>query len=131
MLIDCDRCRMRDIACDECVVSALITERGAPSADHGAPQGAPSAGRGALPARGAASAGGDPPGTGPSGERPGAGRDHQPGAPGPEISEPERRALRTLAAAGLIPPLQLVLPEPEQPATRSEPAGEFPEAEAS
>jgi hypothetical protein len=25
MLIDCDRCQMRDIGCGECVVSALLT----------------------------------------------------------------------------------------------------------
>jgi hypothetical protein len=24
MLIDCDRCEMRDIACDDCVVNALL-----------------------------------------------------------------------------------------------------------
>jgi hypothetical protein len=24
MLIDCDRCTMRDIACDDCVVTALL-----------------------------------------------------------------------------------------------------------
>ena len=24
MLIDCDRCEMRDIACDDCVVTALL-----------------------------------------------------------------------------------------------------------
>jgi len=28
MLIDCDRCEMRDIACDDCVITALL---GAPS----------------------------------------------------------------------------------------------------
>jgi len=25
MLIDCDRCEMRDVACDDCVVAALLT----------------------------------------------------------------------------------------------------------
>lgn len=24
MLIDCDRCRVRDLACDDCVVTALL-----------------------------------------------------------------------------------------------------------
>ena len=28
MLIDCDRCEMRDVACDDCVVTALL---GAPA----------------------------------------------------------------------------------------------------
>jgi hypothetical protein len=34
MLIDCDRCEMRDIACDDCVVTALLgieTEAGSES----------------------------------------------------------------------------------------------------
>ncbi len=56
MLIDCDRCEMRDIACGDCVVGAMLD--------------------GAL-----------------------------------EIEEPERDALRTLADAGMVPPLRLVLPE--------------------
>jgi hypothetical protein len=56
MLIDCDRCEMRDIACGDCVVGALLgTEV--------------------------------------------------------DIGEPERRALRTLADAGVVPPLRLALPE--------------------
>jgi len=25
MIIDCDRCEMRDIACDDCVVNALLS----------------------------------------------------------------------------------------------------------
>jgi len=55
MLIECDRCVMRDIACDDCVVTALLT------------------------------------------------------APGPdgELSAAERRALRVLADARLVPPLRL------------------------
>ena len=55
MLIDCDRCEMRDIACADCVVTALL----------------------ATPAR-------------PAG-----------------IGEAERRALRVLADAKLVPPLRL------------------------
>ena len=56
MLIDCDRCEMRDIACGDCVVRTLLgTEV--------------------------------------------------------ELGEPERRALRTLADAGMVPPLRLALPE--------------------
>jgi hypothetical protein len=30
MIIDCDRCEMRDIACDDCVVTALL---GAPAGE--------------------------------------------------------------------------------------------------
>jgi hypothetical protein len=33
MIIDCDRCEMRDIACDDCVVSVLLAAPRA--ADHG------------------------------------------------------------------------------------------------
>jgi hypothetical protein len=31
MLIDCDRCAMRDVACDDCVVSVLL---GSPDSGH-------------------------------------------------------------------------------------------------
>lgn len=27
MIIDCDRCEMRDVACDDCVVTALLGAR--------------------------------------------------------------------------------------------------------
>ena len=56
MLIDCDRCEMRDIACGDCVVGVLLGAE-------------------------------------------------------VEIGEPERRALRTLADAGVVPPLRLALPK--------------------
>ncbi|HUK68986.1 MAG TPA: hypothetical protein VLW50_09605 [Streptosporangiaceae bacterium] len=56
MLIDCDRCEMRDIACEDCVVGTLLSVE-------------------------------------------------------VEIDEPERRALRTLADAGMVPPLRLALPD--------------------
>ena len=62
MLIDCDRCEMRDVACTDCVVGALL------NIDDAAGEEA-------------------------------------------TIGEPERRALRTLADAGMVPPLRLVLPE--------------------
>ncbi len=58
MLIDCDRCEVRDIACPDCVVTALL----------------------GMPAR----------------RR--------------EIDEDERRALRVLADARLVPPLRLRAP---------------------
>jgi hypothetical protein len=55
MLIECDRCVMRDIACSDCVVTVLLS----------APD------------------------------------------PGEELGEAERRALRVLADARMIPPLRL------------------------
>ena len=55
MLIECDRCVMRDIACSDCVVTVLLS----------APD------------------------------------------PGQELGEAERRALRVLADARMIPPLRL------------------------
>jgi hypothetical protein len=55
MLIECDRCVMRDIACSDCVVTVLLS----------APD------------------------------------------PGEELAEAERRALRVLADARMIPPLRL------------------------
>ena len=55
MLIECDRCVMRDIACSDCVVTVLLS----------APD------------------------------------------PGEELDEAERRALRVLADARMIPPLRL------------------------
>ena len=133
MLIDCDRCEMRDIACADCVVGVLITAADAQSAERGMPPGAPSA-RPAAPAtgrarqaRGADLAGPARPGAAAPAEAAATGAAHQPGAPGAEIGEPERQALHTLAAAGLVPPLRLVLPGPD----RGAPAGEFPDAEAS
>lgn len=36
MLIDCDRCEMRDLACDDCVVTTLLgAEPGGVSIDEG------------------------------------------------------------------------------------------------
>ena len=156
MLIDCDRCEMRDIACTDCVVGVLITAGDLQSADRRMPPGTPSARPGASGAdrvgpaagRGARATGRGPgitdrggpsrnrradaadksqPGAAPSGEAAAAAAAEPPGAPGPEIGEPERRALHTLAAAGLVPPLRLVLPDPD----RDAPTREFPDAEAS
>ena len=38
MLIDCDRCAVRDIACSDCVVTALLRMPG-PSRERGAAEG--------------------------------------------------------------------------------------------
>jgi hypothetical protein len=84
VLIDCDRCEMRDIACDDCVVGALITQQDLPGPREPRAADQPAEAQGT-------------------------------GRPGPEIGEPERRALRTLASAGLVPPLRLVLPDPAPP----------------
>ena len=125
MLIDCDRCEMRDIACGDCVVTALIADRNA--AEIGRPaQDVHAAAYGRNAAR---SPGGEQPD---QADQPGQAHEADgAGALGPDIGEPERRALRTLAAAGLIPPLRLVLPESERGATGRDVADEFRDAEAS
>jgi hypothetical protein len=101
VLIDCDKCVMRDIACADCVVGALMAGQGRPE-------------------------------TGSPGERAGSDTVHGHGTPGTEIGEPERQALGTLADAGLVPPLRLVLPAagPDEPAGEF-PGSRFPDAEAS
>lgn len=96
MLIDCDKCQMREIACADCVVGALI--RGGLS---------PGESRPSSP-RGVASADRERPGACPDGHDGESTASHHQ-APGAEIGEPERRALRALADAGLVPPLRLVL----------------------
>jgi len=35
MLIDCDRCEMRDIACDDCVINVLLGAPAPEEAGHG------------------------------------------------------------------------------------------------
>jgi hypothetical protein len=120
---------MRDIACGDCVVAALITERSTPFTDRGAPstdREAPFTDRGA-----------------PSTDREAPSTEREALAPrpdgSPEIGEPERRALRTLADAGLVPPLRLVLPGTARATPSDEvqgdagaaPADEVPDAAAS
>ncbi|BBG03128.1 MULTISPECIES: hypothetical protein [Pseudonocardia] len=83
MIVDCDRCQVRDTACGDCVIGVLMD---VPEIDRPIPY---------LPV--------DLPGTLPRLEQPG------PPASAPlEFSEPERRALQVLAEQGLIPHLRLV-----------------------
>ena len=91
MLIDCDTCAVRDVACHDCVVGVLLGAPAVPSRSVGA---------------GAAEAPPD---------------EAQPGGPLPlEFGPVERRALEVLADHGLIPRLRLVPPsrppEAERPA---------------
>lgn len=81
MIVDCDRCQVRDTACGDCVIGVLMD---VPEIDRPIPY---------LPV--------ELPGTLPLTEHPA----------GPlEFSEPERRALQVLADQGLIPHLRLVEP---------------------
>jgi hypothetical protein len=115
VLIDCDSCEMRDIACDDCVVGALINQQDVPG------PGEPGTGRDAT-GTGQDVTGGDRDRPREAGELRTAGDAAEAdgtGRPGPEIGEPERRALRTLASAGLVPPLRLVLPDPVPPQGRA------------
>lgn len=68
MLIDCDACEVRGLACDDCVVTALLDTR---------------------------------PGT----------ADDTRDSERVDIDAGERRALRTLAGMGVVPPLRLTLPD--------------------
>ena len=82
MVIDCERCEVRGLACGDCVVGVLL---GMPGVAPGAPDG---------PADGARTDGG-------SGRRPS-------GASAVHLDAPEQRALAVLADQGLVPRLRLV-----------------------
>ena len=79
MVIDCERCEVRGLACGDCVVGVLL---GMPGVVPGALDG---------PADGA-----DEPGRRPS------------GASAVHLDAPEQRALAVLADQGLVPRLRLV-----------------------
>jgi hypothetical protein len=79
MLIDCDTCVARDIACDECVVAVLLRSPAQPRT-------APTGGR-ARPTRPGAPV---PPGE------------------SVELDPDEQAALGSLAYVGLVPPLRLI-----------------------
>jgi hypothetical protein len=86
MVIDCDRCAVRGLACGDCVVGVLLGMPGVP--------------RRSAPGDGAADA---PP------RRPS-------GASALQLDAPERRALDVLAEQGLVPRLRLVAgPPPGMP----------------
>ncbi|GAA1382386.1 hypothetical protein GCM10009613_10130 [Pseudonocardia kongjuensis] len=87
MIVDCDRCQVRDTACGDCVIGVLMD---VPEIDRPIPY---------LPV----DVPGELPGTPVRAEHAGG------PASGPlEFSEPERRALQVLAEQGLIPHLRLV-----------------------
>ena len=79
MVIDCDRCEVRGLACGDCVIGVLLGVPGVPpratSTDHG----------GAEPVDGRPS-----------------------GASAVQLDAPEQRALAVLADQGLVPRLRLV-----------------------
>ena len=79
MVIDCDRCEVRGLACGDCVIGVLLGVPGVPSAG---PTAAPD---GAEPAEGRPS-----------------------GAAAVQLDAPEQRALAVLADQGLVPRLRLV-----------------------
>ena len=79
MVIDCDRCEVRGLACGDCVIGVLL---GVPG----------------VPATGSSAA--------PDGSEPAAGR--PPGASAVQLDAPEQRALAVLADQGLVPRLRLV-----------------------
>lgn len=87
MVIDCGTCVMRDIACGDCMVSVLLGPPGLSVAGPVAPL--------ALVATGAHPPVADPAAFGPA-------------AVAVELHDSEWHALRTLADAGLVPPLRLV-----------------------
>jgi hypothetical protein len=130
---------MRDIACADCVVGALITERDEPAADTAAAPDEQHGDRMLTVGRRGERPDGHPGWH--DGSRRGHGSgvpvDHpgEPapatGAPRPEIGEQERRALRTLASAGLVPPLRLAIPDPDVTATDGDHSDGFPDAAAS
>ncbi len=79
MVIDCDRCEVRGLACGDCVIGVLL---GVPG----------------VPAKGSAEAS--------DGAEPAAGRPS--GASAVQLDAPEQRALAVLADQGLVPRLRLV-----------------------
>ena len=79
MVIDCERCEVRGLACGDCVVGVLL---GMPGVAPGAPDGTAD-------------------GTDESGRRPS-------GASAVHLDAPEQRALAVLADQGLVPRLRLV-----------------------
>ena len=79
MVIDCDRCEVRGLACGDCVIGVLL---GVPG----------------VPPRATST---DPEGLEPADGRPS-------GASAVQLDAPERRALAVLAEQGLVPRLRLV-----------------------
>ena len=87
MVIDCERCEVRGLACGDCVVGVLL--------------GMPGVAPGALDGSADGIADGIADGTEESGRRPS-------GASAVHLDAPEQRALAVLADQGLVPRLRLV-----------------------
>ncbi len=96
MIIDCDECAVRGLACGDCVVTVLLG--GPPEDVAGDPAGTMDIGRSAAGDR-----------SGPYADKPGL----------LELDDTERWAVHNLAAAGLVPPLRMV-PLRAEPLTQSE-----------
>ena len=93
MIIDCDTCKVRGIACGDCVIGVLL---GPPAGSAGGDNGV---------SRGASSQPGMPS-----------------GASTVQFDAAERRAIDLLAAQGLIPRLRLVADMPRRTTDRADPA---------
>lgn len=99
MVIDCERCVVRGLACGECVVSVLL---GGPPEDVAVDNDFAGYDPGGRDPAGCDSAGDDFAGYDPAG----------PGRADPlHVDAVEVAALGALAAGGLVPPLRLVLPD--------------------
>jgi hypothetical protein len=96
VLIDCDTCEVRDIACDDCVVSVLLGTPRVPAAGQPYAQVLRAGEPGAADQDDVGDAGG-----------------------GVELDDEESRALRVLAECGLVPPLRLAPPGSDSGPRRS------------
>jgi hypothetical protein len=97
MIIDCESCTVRGVACADCVVTFLPIPVRA-GADGASPVPRP----GGHPSyAGSVSEGRT--GSGAASGQLAAGRDYP-----PDLDEAERRAIEVLARSGLVPPLRLV-----------------------
>jgi hypothetical protein len=94
MIIECERCEVRGLACGNCAAAAIVSTAiaGAGVITTAIVSQVPGPGHPGRPgtARGAA----------------GPDEAAQPGAPPPDLGPAELRALRALASAGLIAPLR-------------------------
>jgi len=92
MIIDCERCEVRGLACGNCAAAAIVSTASDSAITTAIVSQVPGPGHPRRPstARGAA----------------GPGEAAQPGGQAPDLGPAELRALRALANAGLIAPLR-------------------------
>ncbi|MGI8870830.1 MAG: hypothetical protein ACR2F6_18810 [Mycobacteriales bacterium] len=90
MLIECETCAMRDIACSDCVVGVLLSSPPMPERVAGTERSGETAGPGDAGRSGSAADAGHAAVVG--------------------LTDDERAALAVLAGDGLVPPLRLVRP---------------------